>query len=806
MYEYTTAQNQSNQGASKNFLTDNRGIQNAAAIPMNPGLPPIRRINNHLPPKNLRISSVQRTEGGHAKPATNEENNNFHSKFRDGESVMNFSGSESDSESEDSYTDDDSDDQTTISYVEDDTPATNFNCMNSLFMPTGNDQEMNEAAIIRCHRVGPGSAELQLNIPLPAQWNNMQHLPTVQEGQRSGYLNNVCKAPSLNYNQSQYDPDEAVVEIDPFKQYRERIAPQFYESLIAEDSDEDADSDSDDDENQNSSVRQHDDSQIFGHLDAERSAIQEAMYNDIVLRDGFGGHSTIRSPPSQIFVTESTCSGIELVSSEQGSQEVTNFIELSIDGSLEVFSRPGDCQDSSLNKHLRDAAEVGFAAPPKVNDIPKQTLLAPSSPAPSIRVLPAVAVASVNQLIEAAPSMDESGPSSLPATRPSASSANTVLSVNENERNYERDGDDEPFDSVSFGQRGEGTTVGDLSRYSRRHSAAPDDMAVKQRLSNSAEPSRVGSSEKDARPSLATFSSFDEPGRITSRSPVESNIPVIVEKGKQNKRVLLSNDPIADVNESSSIPTKQPLDSEDAPDDEIFSISRPALKPQTHDEDGPADENIGFSNTMLESSSPSRSSASTPCDFDSVQNVPKVRFMDPILEEEFSESASIDGENDSIERKVDAPLKRFHQSRFVNRPILEETSKSNEVYETRANGESPKKSSRELRMDRLRSFDPVSPALAATTIGAVFDRASQNDTSRSPQPKIFEESSDIDQVVDVPDLDSSKTSLHEEGGSAPQVEIDEVDDLDDLMEFHSCDEDFFMSHTSSEQLSSTNFY
>jgi hypothetical protein len=734
-YEYTTAQNQNDHGTSKNLLMDNKGIHNSAVIPVNPALPPIRRINNHLPPKNLRMSSIPRTEMGHTKPAVVEENSKLQSKYLDGESVMNFSGSGSDSESEDgSYTDDDSEEQTTYSYAEDETPATSFNCMNSLFLPSSNDHEMNDAAIIRCHRVGPSSAELQLNIPLPAQWTNMHHLPPIQEGQQSGYMDNVCKAPSLNYNHSQYDPalfEEAVVEIDPFKQYRERIAPQFYESLIEEDSDEDADSD--DDEIENDSVRQRDDSQIFGHLDAQRSAIQEAMYNDIVLRDGFVSSSAIQSPPSQVFVTESTCSGIspELVTSEQGSQEVINSIESSNDGSSEVFSRPEDGQDSSLTKHLREAVEFGFAAPSKVYEAPKQAMLVPSLLVPATRVF-----------LE--------------------------------------------------------------------------------------------------RASLAAFPSFDEPGRITSRPHAESKLPVILEHGVENKRAPLSNDPIEGASENCILPTKQVKDgSEDSPDDEIFGISSPAVRfgrglrilkqSQANEEDGPADENIGLLSPLPESPSPSHSSTSTPCDFDDTENAsvcterattmrptkedimkqgdaaPKVRTTNTILDEELKASISTDCENDTMERKVDVPLKRIHR-RFVNRPILEETSKSNartEMYEASTKSERQEKSSRELRMDRIRSFDPVRPALAAATLVAMFDSVS-NDASRRSQPQTFDECVQVhhDQVVDVPDLDSLKTSPPDEADDAHHVEIDEVPDFDDLMEFHSCDEDFFTSHTRSEQFSS----
>lgn len=797
MHEFAIAQNQKHHEASGYHPVDYKAMQNPSTIPANTALPPIRRINNHLPPKNFRMPSVPRSETGQAKPNSNfvKENINRQTRFLDGESVMNLSHSGSGSDSEDgSYTDDDSDEQTTFSYIEDETPPTNFNCMNSLFLPASNDQEMNDAAIIRCHRVGPSSAELQLNIPLPAHYMNHRLPPINEGGHGGGYMDNVCKAPSLNYNPVLFE--EAVVEIDPFKQYRERIAPQFYESLIEEDSDEDADNGDSEDENDDDSVRQRDDSQIFGYFDAQRSAMQQAIYNGIVLQ----------SPPSQIFVTESSCTSVTpaLATSEQGSQEVLNSIELSIGGSSDVFSRPEDGQDSSLRKHLREVVEIGNAAPSKSNDHPKHVMSTPSSYAPSTQAF--------SKHMESAPSMDESSHPSVNKTRPPVVSSKTLFSVTEND-----DGKKRPakyFDSIRkcnspLEQRGENS------------------FSVTSHAATRQTPSILA--EGAYRHSLAAFPSFDEPGRITSRPGIEAKEQSTLEQVLENEKTTVSNDPIEDLGEISLLPTNAgKVSRENVPDDETFGISSPtarfarAFNGFVHEEDGPADEKIGF---LSPQPSPSYPSTSKPFDCESNENIStraetlNVRYLNENTKQVNIESKtqttnptsqiSTESENEMIQRKFSAPSKSPGGShgRFSIRPILEETSKSNvrtKIYETSTEVETSEKSSRELRKDRIRTFDSVRPARSPDLV-SMLDRVSI-DASRRSQPNILDENVQSNQIVDVPSIGCSSLSpspehnrFNGQDGASDEV----VPDLDDLMEFHSCDEDFFtLSHTRSEQFSS----
>jgi hypothetical protein len=130
----------------------------------------------------------------------------------------------------------------------------------------------------------------------------------------------------------------------------------------------------------------------------------------------------------------------------------------------------------------------------------------------------------------------------------------------------------------------------------------------------------------------------------------------------------------------------------------------------------------------------------------------------------------------------DIPLKTSMVRRFVNRPILEETSKANvrtEIYETNIASESTEKASRELRKDRIRSFEPARlsvPVIPAT--GGLAPLPEPNHTTQSG---------------DITTGNSADTSHR------PRSK--EIPDLDELMEFHSCDEDFFTAHTDSEPFS-----
>lgn len=130
----------------------------------------------------------------------------------------------------------------------------------------------------------------------------------------------------------------------------------------------------------------------------------------------------------------------------------------------------------------------------------------------------------------------------------------------------------------------------------------------------------------------------------------------------------------------------------------------------------------------------------------------------------------------------DIPLKTSMVRRFVNRPILEETSKANvrtEIYETNIASESTEKASRELRKDRIRSFEPA--RLSVPVIPATGGLAPLPETNHTTQSG------------DITTGNSADTSHR------PRSK--EIPDLDELMEFHSCDEDFFTAHTDSEPFS-----
>lgn len=125
----------------------------------------------------------------------------------------------------------------------------------------------------------------------------------------------------------------------------------------------------------------------------------------------------------------------------------------------------------------------------------------------------------------------------------------------------------------------------------------------------------------------------------------------------------------------------------------------------------------------------------------------------------------------------DIPLKTSMVRRFVNRPILEETSKANvrtEIYETNATCETTEKASRELRKDRIRSFEPARSSFPVLP-----------ETATLPETHHITDSSDF-----------ATREISADTSQSPQNK--EIPDLDELMEFHSCDDDYFTSHTDSE--------
>eukprot|EP00934_Nitzschia_sp_Nitz4_P002855 Nitzschia sp. Nitz4//scaffold19_size178191//157244//159235//NITZ4_002010-RA/size178191-processed-gene-0.89-mRNA-1//-1//CDS//3329540780//2845//frame0 len=363
-------------------------------------LPPVQRRNNYLPPRQApsqqhgRVTLQRPRASAQPSPA-----NRPPSKLMETESVLGLSGSESEDDG-DYTTEGSDDDQTAYTYAEDDMVA-DLNCMNTLFFPS-KEAETNDLGVIRCHRVGPSSAEVELNISLPTEY--LKHLEGADgNGGVMNTLQGICRAPSMNYNPAQYDPalvEENDVEIDPYKQFRERIAPQFYASLIEELSEEEgSDGDTVDSEAEGLVSRPRDDSQIFGVLDAQEEAYQMAIYNELV-RDG----PKLGSPPSQVFVSDSHSVPSAPASrpSDDASRDQRTHasIDTSLGESSDVFCRPGDSHEEVLNSHLREStvATTHRVAFEDEGDIPLDMAESASTSQEILRDLAHV---------EAAPSMDE---------------------------------------------------------------------------------------------------------------------------------------------------------------------------------------------------------------------------------------------------------------------------------------------------------------------------------------------------------------------------------------------------------------
>lgn len=679
--------------------------------------------------------------------------------FSDAGSVMNLS--ESESRSEYTYTDedeDDSDDQTAYTYADDDDEAmNNLNCMNSLFFPAAKEQD--DIGMIHCQRVGPSSAELQLNIPLPSQYmNHIQGTTKENTGGMMNSLDGVCRAPSfnMNYNPAHYDPalaEEHVVEIDPYKQFRERAAPQFYESLIEElsgDEDEEGSDEDDNDEDDEALRNKKDDSQIFGFLDAQRRAEEQwqmALYNEIVLQQG-----PIHSPPSQIFVTDSFSTALTPQTDEEAKREPVVSIELSIDGSSEVFCQPEDSQDLHLTSHLRESVEVGTVVskvtPPApiqhqtISSVPTMDQpfdVAAASPKP-----PLGPRAIRTFLEEPAPSMDETDIQRKNQKKEKyADTKNAVTGV--------------PRDETMSSKTAE--------------TKSGDDTPSPGAFAHSGD-------------SLQVFPSFDECGQGKSRSAT-MNTPQerTTESGKKNS------DEESDKKAKATCVTKEYK--------RAMMTSNLSIDVQVNEIDVPADERKGsflLAGSKDEADEPSRitpkSSATSRKGSipppppppprqrrsSSTSSTQKVRFAAKDNVAKPSPTVAVKETVTSTSRGVTP------NSSSKSRIILEESSKPNIRSKARS-----AKSARELRKERIRSFDPVRPALAAAALFAMVEKASRDNSTRS-------NGSGSNRTAGT----SSSSTLSSLGENTPLENIDEVPDLEDL-EFHSCDEGF-SSHSRSALL------
>ena len=773
-----------------------------ATLPVDGQLPPVRLINNHLPPRHFRPPSFTPRETHYPK-SQHEDKHKAYNKYSDGGSVVNFSVSGS--ESEDSYTDDSDDMHATYTYADDEPHGLNLNCMNSLFLPASNDHEAYDSEIIRCHRVGPTSAALELNIKLPARY--MSHLTPKDEGKRSTFAGHVCKAPNLNYTPAQYDPsidDEPVVEIDPYKKFRERVAQQVYESLIEGLSDDDGDSDEEE------SVRQRDDSQIFGEFDADRDAI----YNEMFIHEGMADAGRIQSPPSQIFLTKSESTSPTQMTqnvAEDGSQEMINAIELSLDGSSDVFSRPEDGQDSVLNSHLRESVEVGnHTLVLKVVDPSQIVSITETSPGSR------PAIPDLGHLVEEVPRMDE-----MASPRVLEQSASTprvgILSVlSKDDCENKNDGvdilsvlstddwenkDDEANNEIRSGLKEE--EIAPIESSSEPNHVVPNVNSCCQEPKTPSEPPFDQTLEDLYDPEMHPAPTFDdEPGRIFVRNSSQTQVQYLLDEPTATVLALVGGSE-ENRNEGKILSRFE----EEIPEDEGMTIPAPKIQlaPSMDDPEAQADKNVGimspvdkmtncsilskaksYQKTNKVLSSPRGVEVGTKPTIGTAMDESTVsannRTRRPILDEVSTSNTEIQPSNTEIQpdetptgKSIDSSAKDSSSSITpkASRLILEETSKANvrtEIYQTNIAIDKHGKSGRELRKDRIRPI--ISAQTVATTPKLIPRAASEALTARNLLKHLDEEN----------DLDT----------------IEETPDLEELLEFHSCEEEDFTMHARGE--------
>lgn len=618
-------------------------------------------------------------------------------------------------------------------------------------------------------------------------------------------MDNVCRAPGLNYNPSQYDPalvDEEVVEVDPYKQFRERIAPQFYESLIEELSDEDIDSDDDED----ASEHQRYDSQIFGYFDAHRTAMQQALYNEIVLQHGYVVPSELQSPPSQIYVTDSGSTVPTIMTPEEEPQGGRSVIELKLGASSDVFSRPNDSHDILLNQHLRESAETGNVIVAKSKDLLQTTIVLDHSLEMPKKNISQAAHEQSKALLETAPSLDES-----------SSQSNVSSCVAQDEAIGQ-------IAKVNSMSESSGTPTSGVDKYAVMEQTKEEILVHKAKFPHRSfegdivehvSKQRVSDSRlKNVK--LAILPSFDEPGQIKAkklfdgpvRAPQQQNIEATLSEAIEPPALSL-NSAIKQESFTYSTKEKDMWDESDGPEDEISRIVQPSegIGPSltfleakaVNENESPADENVISSNGNRNSDSSKVSKPFLLQKAESSDGSVWSQEATVVIKNEDSQKEEFDIEEPGIiirRRSItptvskhhrapvkspnpldDIPLKTSMVRRFVNRPILEETSKANvrtEIYETNATCETTEKASRELRKDRIRSFEPARSSFPVLP-----------ETATLPETHHITDSSDF-----------ATREISADTSQSPQNK--EIPDLDELMEFHSCDDDYFTSHTDSE--------
>ncbi len=338
-------------------------------------------------------------------------------------------------------------------------------------------------------------------------------------------------------------------------------------------------------------------------------------------------------------------------------------------------------------------------------------------------------------------------------------------------------------------------------------------------------------------PPLVVLPTFDEPGQIIMKELSQEDISAIPEEPQVDDEAVPFD---GDYEEDEKSMNEETWGNTDAPDDERICVltyservgpSSTLLESLTINEnDAPADENIEFPSrcwdmspknksewcpldeTEYSDASVSSSNKSEACPIDETESSDaSVGSQDATVVVRNEDAKKPDApetepgilsprrvmitqtleENRDYKLKSpknhdDIPMKSSIVRRFVNRPILEETSKANvrtEIYESNTTSEISEKDSRELRKDRIRALDAIRPT----------------PTADIPLPVVtLEDDPTIEDITNNPSetLKEQETLEDEE-----RDDVDEVHGLDELMEFHSCDEDFFTSHTDSEFIS-----
>jgi hypothetical protein len=133
--------------------------------------------------------------------------------------------------------------------------------------------------------------------------------------------------------------------------------------------------------------------------------------------------------------------------------------------------------------------------------------------------------------------------------------------------------------------------------------------------------------------------------------------------------------------------------------------------------------------------------------------------------------------------------------RFMTRSILEETSKTNvrtEILAEHGSAVERHISSRELRKNRIRGMDatprPYDASAPLDELSVMVESVSSNQQPSQSSLSLADEF--------IESRDDDRFSEQRAGGDALRDGVfqEPPPDLDDLLEFHSCDEDFFTGH------------